>query len=343
MSNKKENTKQNKIEGNAIYIALATGFIGLISGLILFQSTLIPVFSSKHGSLALAAVALGTIISFVIYVFAAYNFLPRSISKLSTWTLALTHALLTLITYVVLFYIIGQSFKGAAIDAVASSTILMLTSALAGYTTYLSAYNMNTLRISSLLAIFLVTGIFVSMLTAQDPNWWHYNFSALGAGAGVSGETFNYTLILAGMIAVSLASFLALDLKVLKKSGSLSPKTRAVVIQVCLAGIGIALAFVGVFVVSAFPTLHVLSATGMTVIFGGMILALPWIVPTFSRPFYIASYLLLFALIISGWLFLGVGYFNLTALEMVAFAIIFTWLILFVRNIAAMLNDQKTK
>lgn len=343
MSKKKQvvtSKKQSNLESNAIYLAFTTGIVGLITGLILFSGAMIPVFAGKHGSLGLVATFLGAIISFVVYLFSVSSLQPKALFKFSNWTLALTHGLLAFVLYAVLFYIIGLSFQGATMDTLASAIVLTITSAFAGYFTYLSASNMNTMKISTLLATFLVIGIFISMLTAHDPNWWHYNFSALGAGEGVSGEAFNWTLIIAGMIAVSLASFLALDLKVLKGSGILSPKTRAMVIRVCLSGIGIFLAFVGIFVVSAYPVLHVLSATGMTVIFGAMIIILPWIVPNFSKAFYIASYILLLALVIAAWLFLVVGYFNLTALEMIAFAIIFTWLILFVRHISAMLEDK---
>ena len=340
LATKQPSTARHNIESSAIYIALAGGVIGFVTGMMVFQGHIIPLFAGKQGSLGLVAIFLATIISFVIYVFASYVQKPNALTKLSTWALAVTHAVLAFITYALMFYIIGEAFKGARIDVISSATIVAISSGFIAYVTYISAFGMNTLRMAALLAIFLVTGIFVSMLTAHDPNWWQYNFSALGKGAGISGETFNYTLILAGMVAVSLAGFLALDLKVLKKSGSLSPKTRANVVRFGLAGIGIALACVGIFVVDAQPLLHVISATGMTVIFGGMIIAVPWIVPNFPKAFYIASYLLLVALVAAAWLFMGVGYFNLTVLEMIAFGIIFTWLILLVRNVSAMLDDQ---
>jgi hypothetical protein len=44
--------------------------------------------------------------------------------------------------------------------------------------------------------------------------------------------------------------------------------------------------------------------------------------------------------IVCMWLFLGVGYFNLTAAELVIAGIIFAWLVVFVRQIAAGLADS---
>ncbi len=328
------------VESNAIYIGIVTGIIGFVVGLGIFNGKQIPVYAGTHASLALVASLLGAIVALVIYFFASFTFNASTLKKPSTWFLSLTHSLLTFTFLALVFYIIGHSFKGVVLDPIASAIILTITTSLVGYFNYLSAYKIDTLRISILLAIFLVTGVFISMLTSQDPNWWHYNFSALGAGRGISGNIFNLTLIMAGMIAVSLASFLALDLLSLKKGGYLSPLTRATTIRLVLAAIGVALAFVGIFVVDKYPVLHVASATGMTVIFGLLIIALPWMMPGYSKAFFVISYILLAALIGAAWLFLGVGYFNLTALEMVAFAIIFTWLVLFVRQIAAMLADE---
>jgi len=47
------------------------------------------------------------------------------------------------------------------------------------------------------------------------------------------------------------------------------------------------------------------------------------------------------AVMICSWLFVGVGYLNLTTFELLAAGIIFAWLIVFVRHIAAGLADAE--
>ena len=46
----------------------------------------------------------------------------------------------------------------------------------------------------------MVVGAFTSALTSSDPQWWQAHFSALGTVSDVSGTTFNFTLILTGVV-----------------------------------------------------------------------------------------------------------------------------------------------
>jgi hypothetical protein len=46
-------------------------------------------------------------------------------------------------------------------------------------------------------------------------------------------------------------------------------------------------------------------------------------------------------LLAGAWLYLGKGYLNLTAFELITTGIIFAWLIVFVRNLAAGLADAR--
>ena len=334
-------TPQNTIESDAIYVALACGLIGLFTGLVLFQDTLIPIFVENDASLGLVATTLGAIVSFVVYLFSAFSSNHNSLKKLSTWTLALAHALLALLLYALFFYILGQSFKGAHMDTPTSAILTALSAGVMGYFSYLSASNMTTLRIAGILTLFLVVGIFTSMLTSTNPNWWQWNFSALGTGEGVSRYTFNGTMIIAGAMVIALSSFLDFDINRLKQAGKLSAQTRSLIMRIGLILIGISLAGVGIFIFDDYPTIHRTFGTGTAIVFGLILIGLVWIVPNFSKAFYIASYFILAILILSAYLFYGIGYFNLTALEMIVFGLVFTWLIIFVRHIAAMLGDKK--
>ena len=177
------------------------------------------------------------------------------------------------------------------------------------------------------------------MLTASNPYWWDDHFSSLGAGGGVSGYAFNLTLIIAGLVIVALSRYITSDFGKLRQEGRISQKAKVGILQALLVGIGIALAFVGLFVYDEFPTIHNVSAGGMAILFLGIVALLPFITPGFTLAFFAASYSLRLALFVSVWLYMGIHYMNLTVFELVAAAIIFTWVVVFVRHVAALLND----
>jgi hypothetical membrane protein len=257
----------------------------------------------------------------------------------SNWSLGLVHGLLVFMSYALMYYVVAESFIDAHIDMWAASFIIALSTGFAGYLVYLSAATMSSVRVSMLTALFLASGTFLSMLTASNPHWWDDHFSSLGAGGGVSGYAFNWTLILAGLVIVALSRYITHDFNKLRHDGLISQKARVGILQALLVGIGIALAFVGLFVYDEFPTIHNVSAGGMAIMFLIIVVLLPFITPGFTRAFFAASYSLLLALLVGVWLFMFVHYLNLTVFELIAAAIIFTWVVVFVRHVAALLND----
>lgn len=353
-----ENTKESsgelspssaKVESHAIYAALIGGVVGFIVGLFIFTSGSVSLFE-RGVSLGFVVAILGGALAMLTYLVIDTRRIDRSSTKsawvyitdhLDTWALALVHGLLAFLVYALLFYIVGQSFIGAKLDVWSSSVLTALTAGFACYVTYLSAKQMNAVRVSVLLAAFLLSGTFISMLTASNPHWWYYHFSSLGANGGISAYAFNATLIIAGLVVVALSKYITNDFVKLQKEDTRMNRARRVVFQSLLSGIGIAFALVGAFVYDAFPLIHNTAAGGMAVLFLLIIVPLPWLMPQFHRAYYLASYLLLAALLVSVWLFASVNYFNLTVFELVAAAIIFTWLVVFVRNLAALLDDDK--
>ena len=347
ISKQSSTDNSTNIESTAIYIALISGAVGFLVSLALFWGHTTALFT-KGISIGFVASILAAVIALVIYVLTNARTARKASRKrklsehIGTWSIAIVHALLILLTYALIFFIVGRSFIGAEIDPFGSSTIVALATGMAGYITYLSAAQMNSMRIAVLLALFLVSGTFISMLSASDPNWWYVHFSSLGADSGVSSYAFNGTLIIAGVAMVGLTKHITDDFKKLQHEKGLAKRTKAKALTICIVGIGIMLALVGAFVYNVFPTIHNLAAGGMAIFFLLIILALPWLTPDFPKAFFVASYGLFAALLLSVWLYQTAGYFNLTIFELVAAAIIFTWLIVFVRYIAAMLEDRDT-
>lgn len=353
----KEKTKKSlraeaaNVESAAIYVACVSGLIGFAIGLLLFWNHDITIFA-RGISIGFVASIAGGFVALITYLLTVKKTAADTADKsrihklketIGTWSLAVVHGLLVFLTYALLFYVVSESFIGALIDPWGASVLIAFATGLSGYIVYLSAVHMSSMRVAMILALFLVSGTFVSMLTATDPDWWYLHFSSLGASGGVSGYTFNGTLIIAGAAVMALTKYITDDFRHLQYEHQIASRTKARALVAGLSGIGIALALVGMFVYDAFPIIHTAAAGGMAVFFIGIVLALPWLTPDFPKAFFIASYGLLTALLISVWLYMVVGYFNLTVFELTSAAIIFTWLVVFVRHTAALLEDIKTE
>jgi len=341
---------QSTVESHAIYAAFIGGILGFAVGLLVFWSGDVSLFT-RGISLGFVGSILGGIVALVTFLIVTATHSEKHSKQswwayvkghVSTWSLGLVHGLLAFIIYALMFYVVNESFLDAHIDVWSASLLLALSTGFAAYAVYLSASTMNAVRVSILLALFLISGTFISMLTAGNPHWWNDHFSSLGAGGGVSGYAFNATLIIAGLVIVALSRYITEDFKKLKQQGQISQKAKVGILQALLVGIGIALAFVGLFVYNEFPAMHNTSAGGMAILFLAIVILLPFITPGFTAAFFIASYSLLVALFVSVWLFIAAHYFNLTVFELVAAAIIFTWVVVFVRHVAAMLSDEMT-
>ena len=113
---------------------------------------------------------------------------------------------------------------------------------------------MNAYRLAALLAVFLVTGVLTSMLTAEDPQWWQENLSALGMSSDASGVAFNVTLIVAGVVVTTLAGYSTRTLDA--TAGTASARRRVRQLEGGIILIGVLLACVGLFPVDEQFWLH---------------------------------------------------------------------------------------
>ncbi len=246
--------------------------------------------------------------------------------------LAFAHAVIALLGWTLLAVILEQAFIGAEVFAVPVLVLSGATAAMSGYLAFYSATHMDLQLLAVVLAVFLVFGVLASMLTASDPDWWKDNLSALGMSSNVSALAFNITIIVAGFLVTTLARYSTRGIP------TTNPKGVGRV-RVSLIVVGVFLAMVGVFPVDRFFALHTGVASGMVVAFGVLVIALPRWITGMPRPF-----------VLLGWLFLGVtlllavfffiGYYTLTAVELVAGILVFTWIVLFIRNAAALQQDE---
>ena len=91
----------------------------------------------------------------------------------------------------------------------------------------------------------------------------------------------------------------------------------------------------GIFPVDEFFAVHNTVATGMAVIFAAIVIGLRWFVPSMPRVFVLLGYVFVGVIALLG-TFFAIGYYNLTAVELVAGVLIFSWIIVFLRNAGTM-------
>lgn len=244
--------------------------------------------------------------------------------------LAVAHAVIALLGWTLTAVILEAGLIGAVVFPF---PVLALSGAAAGltaYVVYASATRLDLQLLAVVLATFLVVGILASMLTASDPSWWKDNLSALGMTNDLSARAFNLTLIVAGVLVTTLARYATAKIPA-RRQGVTAVRT-------CLVIVGIFLGLVGVFPVDRFFLLHTGVASGMAVAFGVLVIALRWWLPGLSRTFLLLGYLFVAVIVLLAVLF-AVGYYSLTAVELIAGVLVFTWIILFIRTADALTLD----
>lgn len=87
------------------------------------------------------------------------------------------------------------------------SAICGAASGVVGYMTFVQARMMNAKTLASLLPLFVISGVCVAGLTADDPYWYHNNFSQLGDRTTFAATMFNSTLMLGGLCIIITSYF----------------------------------------------------------------------------------------------------------------------------------------
>jgi hypothetical membrane protein len=244
--------------------------------------------------------------------------------------IALAHGAVALLALLGLATLLEAAFRDAPVFPFPGAVLVGVALALTAYVCYLSAMALSPTTVSLILAVYLVIGALTAMLEATDPHWWRTNLSALGMSTNASSPAFNGTLIVAGVMVTTIARYATAALPV--------PEPRddrgRTIVRVGLVLIGILLACVGVFPVDRFFLLHNTVATGMAVCFAVVVVGLPWFLRGISRVFVVLGWVYVLVIALLG-VFFATGYYNLTAVELIAAVLIFSWIIVFLRTAAA--------
>ena len=335
------------VESSALIVGAAVFAASAVLGLVLFWGSALPI--AGRGSLG-AAVAIGAAVVAVLAFATGQFVLRRRFGSLPVagasvdpptpadgavpvlhWfdvlALSIAHAVIALLGWTGLADVLEQSFIGAEVFTIPAALLFGVALALTAYVSFLSSVRMTPMLLSLVLAVFLVVGVITAMLSASDPQWWQENLSALGMTDDISALAFNLTLIIAGAIVTIVARYATSGLP----AGTAEEQRGRDLVRYGLVLIGVLLACVGIFPVDEFFLVHNTVATGMAVVYTVIVIGLPRFLPSMPRVFVILGWVYVGVIVVLG-VFFAVGYYNLTAGELVAGVLIFSWIILFLRN-----------
>ena len=338
-------------EARALLASVIFLVIGLGIGALAMWGQFWPLFGANSvGQVAAAAGAMSAVLSFPVAYWPAVSgengWLPPHAPKLSrgkrlfdTIGLALCHGAIILLAILTAFTLMQSAFDGVQLDVIAGSICVGVATAVSAYFSYLSGAKVSASSLATVFVVFFVSGAVASMLVASDSRWFDLNLSALGITDGLAGITFNLTVALSGVIIIALADYLVNDIDTVFRRRPVYRRWRTQVIRWSFLGIGISLLVVGVVTVNDSLIVHNVASNALTVIFVMLLILNRVIVPGFPAMFYISGWILVGAMIVAAFLFYPVQYYNLTSYEMLTGALVFCWIVIFVRNSSAALAD----
>ena len=330
------------LESAALVVGAAIFVVAAIIAFFSFGGKDLPI--SGHGSLGQFVAIVGGITGFVVFIFARVVLRTRR-TRLGTlenaefdsagvrlrWfdvgALALAHGVIAILAWTALAALLSTSFKGAIVFSFSAVVLAGVGIALTAYVVFLSSVHLSQMLLSLVLAAFIVSGAITSMMSATDPLWWQKNLSTLGIGNDISSLAFNLTLIIAGIMVTTIAHYATAPLPATTRAEA---RGRALV-RAALMVMGILLACVGAFPLDRNESVHNFSASGMALVYVVLVIALRWLVPSIPRVFVLLGYVYVGVIVVLAVFFIT-GYYNLTAVELVAFTLIFSWLIVLLRN-----------
>ncbi|MGA7147813.1 MAG: DUF998 domain-containing protein [Microbacterium sp.] len=331
-----------RAESEAVYLAFGAGALGAIYGLIVAITA--AGLQLADGEPFAVWAAGGAAVTAAAASVAGYwrgrsepdqawrKALPSWKFTVNTVSVVIVHTALAFLATFAMYRLLALGFIGLPIITFWAVVLMAVTLGLTAYIVYLSVSRMTTQRMSSLLMAFVVIGTLTAMITTPDPDWWKVHFSQLGTFDDLSSWVFNGTLIAGGLLVTTFAVYIANDLEVLTDRGVLTTERGKQVVPALFVVMGIMLACVGIFPVDVNLVLHNTSASGMAVMFLILLVGGPKLLRGMPRTYFVASAAFLTATLLSVILFLpAIGYFTLTAFEIIVFALIFGWIAVFIR------------
>ena len=312
------------------------GFIGFF----LTQQHGVIQLSGSH-SIASWAIYLGTLTGTI--TFASFfiqnrtrsnNYFVPKVYWRNFPTIVIAFAVILVLLLLGSFWVLEHMFLGASFDLFTATLIFFIFNLLVNYFMTAMALTINVETLTNLFILVFVSGVAIAMISNGQERWWQHNLSYLGTQLAYNSWQFNLTLILSAFIMLALIDYLFVSLTI-----NYPHSKRLGTLRVILMLVSIDLGAVGLFPNNArFHWLHDHIAMALVYWIIVLIVGIRWLLPKVSREFLWASYIVGGGLIALDIAFQVIGYLSLTAFELSAFVLAFSWIMLLLQQIKALIS-----
>jgi len=332
------NTEQKMAqESRAIWTTVICFIVGTGAGTLMLWGNPRPI--AGDGSVGLPAAFTAAVIAAASFVVSTFLYrrgehaaMPRwqiVISSVSAVALTIAFAAVTALGVLLASEVLGVGLQGLELPALGGGIITGVAGAIAGRLAFDAGIGLTTSDLATLLFSFLIIGTLFAMLTAADPRWWELNFSQLGIG--VRGWAFNGTLVVAGILIITVGMYIGRDLHRMRGDDSLG-KIAAVVLL--WAATGVALAGVGFFPIAEILVVHNIAAVSTLVLFVAAGTTTTAVMPKRPLPLLLTTTGVALMLVVAFVLADAFHLYSLTVLEAIVIGLGLLWLTTLVRILA---------
>ncbi|USS87995.1 DUF998 domain-containing protein [Fructilactobacillus hinvesii] len=308
------------------------------------QARLIPLTGDY--SIATGTIILGTImgsILFTIFFIKTRNNSVNSFYRNIYWrnlpTIIVAVALILLVTLLGIFWIFARVFYGVAFDHYTATGMLFMFGIIINTIMINVADNITPTILVDLLILMIIGGLLISMLANGNRQWWKHNISFLGTSKAIDSWQFNLTFIVSALLMLALVDYLFVSLKPLHW-----PRLRTFALRGLLTLLAIDALAVGLISNNRqIPWMHYWHdqfAWAMALVIILLIGGIKWLLPRIPNSFMWNSYLIVFLIIVVSFLFRHVHYLSLTAFEILASALSFSWIMMLFQYLLDSINQN---
>lgn len=225
--------------------------------------------------------------------------------------------------------LLAVHFTGAAFDVFPGGheAVAALMAMALGYGTFRlhrHAIEHEAYRTFNLVAMLLAVGCLASMSITPTGEWWTLNFSTLGTSDDFAAACFNIAIVVAGAgiaaMSGALTHAVAAPRYAARRGGVTAMRVLIIVIGVGLIGVGLV-------PIDGATDLHNAAASAAAAAFAVLCLGVQLWARRLPTSLIVASYASIAIEVIAMIGYDGIGVFNLTVFEVVAFTLVFAWLI----------------
>lgn len=225
--------------------------------------------------------------------------------------------------------LLGVQFTAAAFDGLPgghrlAGVVLGSAFGLGTFHLHRHAIEHEAYRTFNLVAMLLAAGSLASMSITPTGEWWTHNFSTLGTSNDLAAACFNVAIVVSGLGIAGLSGLLTRALTL--GPFGLRAGARAVM-RTLIALVGLGLMGVGLVPINGATELHNAFALGAAASFAALCVGVQLFASRLPRLFVCFSYASLFVETAAMVSYDQLGLFNLTVFELVAFTLVFAWLI----------------